>query len=100
MQAYKGDFPPKHNPDSEFRRIAFVNGVSRESFYQLEQWINNEKAYIYSIDETSYVPHPTKFIERYTIQLINEKGLVYDWYHIKNPINITLQSSHEQYALI
>jgi hypothetical protein len=52
------------------------------------------KADVYSIDDTSFVEAGT-FVRRFTIRLINLSGEVYSWYEVENPINITLQRSHE-----
>ena len=100
MPAYKGTFPPKHNKSSEFRRIAFREGYSKERFYQLEQWIGEEKSYIYSIDDTSKIIEKIAFIHKFTIKLIDSEGRIFDWYEVRNPENISLQRLHEQFANI
>ena len=72
-----------YNPESEYRRISFKIGNSKEGHYQLGQPIASERAYIYSIDDTSTNIGEGKaktFIRSFTIKLINKVGEVYAWY--------------------
>ena len=100
MKQYRGNFPPKTNPTSEFRRLSFKEGLTKERFYQLSQYINEEKAYIYSIDDTSHKVDGIAFIREFTISLINEEGLVYAWYQLENPVHLLKQKYHESFTII
>jgi len=85
-----------HNSNSEYRRISFVGGLSKEHHFQIGQEIRAEKAFVYEIKETSRSIDNSKFILRYTIYLINDQGVVYPWYEVVEPINLVLQRSHEE----
>jgi len=74
---------PEHNTQSPYYRIGFKEGVSRERFYQLGQPIVSEKAYVYSINDTSCLVGPEghrRFERSFTIELINKKGEVFNFY--------------------
>ena len=85
-------FPP--DPNSHYRRIAFVEGISKERFYQLGQYIRSEDAYIYSINDTSkFIYDSGYFIRRFTISLIDTKGQIFEWYEFErgNNQSVSLQ---------
>ena len=92
----------KENPNSEFRAISWKDGIKSRG-YMLSQEITSDRrtdgtavlAHIYSIDDTSFKQDEhTPVTLRYSIKLINNKGDVYEWYHIVNGINVTLMSNH------
>ena len=74
-------FKAEVDKDSHYRRISFVEGLSKERFYQLGQFIRSENAYIYSIRDTSKKIQDTdRFIRSFTISLITKSGEIFDWY--------------------
>jgi hypothetical protein len=74
--------------DSHYRRISFVEGLSKERFYQLGQFIRSENAYVHSIKDTSYlVPDTDILIRKFTISLITKELEVYDWYEFEKGLN-------------
>ena len=94
----------KENPDSEYRAITWAEsrarGVDRrymigDTLRVYEKQVNKYvDCVVYSIDETSYLAADQKFILRYTVSLVNNKGEVFDFYHIVNGTDITLMPNH------
>ena len=92
-----------HNKASEFRAISWVEGTANPRRYQLSQTVTYSikdgkyyKATVYSIDNTSKTIDKVGFIHRYTIKLRNKEGVVFNWYSVVNPTNITLIDANEQ----
>lgn len=100
MLQFKGKFPPKTNPTSEFRRFSFREGISKERFYQLGQWISEEQAYIYSMDDTSHKLADLVFVREFTITLIDKNDATYSWYQLENPVHLLKQKSHESFKML
>lgn len=89
-----------HNPNSEYRRISFVIGLTREGHYQLGQLIKSENAHIYSIDDSSkFIGEGSSriFIRSFDISLINSNGEVYVWYTYEkgSKDSVTFQINNE-----
>lgn len=96
------------NPSSQYRAITWNWGAKTRG-HELGQWVQSDKdkdgmpikSCVYSIDDTSFKPDgTTSFVRRFTIQLITEEGIVFDWYIIENPVNITLMSNHSEFVQI
>ena len=92
-----------HNEASEFRAISWSEGATLLRRYQLSQTVTYKiengrhyKADVYSIDNTSKTIDKVGFIHRYTIKLKNKDGVVFSWYEVVNPTNITLINANEQ----
>lgn len=92
-----------YNKNSTFRSISWSEG-SNQRKYILGQNITTDmksdgtrvKATIWSIDETSKTIDGIFFKEKYTIRVISKEGVVYSFFSILHPKNMTLLHNHEE----
>lgn len=93
----------EYNTNSTYRSISWSEGQNQRK-YILGQYITTDvkpdgsriKATIWSIEETSAMIENIFFKEKYTIKVKDKKGVVYNFFTILSPKNMTLLHNHEE----
>ena len=79
-----------HNPESQYFRVVWTEGINSEQRYILGQPITTHKSHVWAINKTSYWENDTVYVRRFTVYIKNGEGVVTKYVEIENPVNITL----------
>ena len=68
---------PRYDVNSELKSITYIEGVDIQRVHYLGQPIG--QSYVYKISDTSVLMAGSTFVRRFTIYLIDRKGIITEW---------------------